>query len=70
MVGYGYTLRRTPVLDLLWHRLGTTHRGVLMKEDEKNEQEDKPKTPESVYSDEYCDVCECDPCDCNWGNDQ
>ena len=41
-----------------------------MKEDEKNEQEDKPKITEPVYSDEYCDACECDPCDCNWGNDQ
>ena len=41
-----------------------------MKEDEKNEQEDKPKTPDPVHSDEYCDACECDPCDCNWGNDQ
>ena len=41
-----------------------------MKDDEKNEQEDKPKTQETVYSDEYCDACECDPCDCNWGNDQ
>ncbi len=41
-----------------------------MKDDEKNEQEDKPKTQEVTYSDEYCDACECDPCDCNWGNDQ
>ena len=41
-----------------------------MKEDEKNEQENKPKIPKPVYSDEYCDACECDPCDCNWGNDQ
>lgn len=41
-----------------------------MKEDETNEQEGSPKTPEAAYSDEYCDTCECDPCDCNWGNDQ
>ena len=41
-----------------------------MKDNEKNEQEDKPKMQEAAYSDEYCDACECDPCDCNWGNDQ
>ena len=41
-----------------------------MKEDENNKQENQQKTPEPVYSDEYCDACECDPCDCNWGNDQ
>ena len=22
----------------------------------------------SNRSDQYCDCCECDPCDCNWGN--
>jgi len=20
-----------------------------------------------LYEDDYCDACECDPCDCNWG---
>ena len=39
-----------------------------MKEDENNDKTENPKTP--AHSDEYCDACECDPCDCNWGNDQ
>ena len=70
MVGNPNIPRRTPVPDLLWHRMGTTNRGVLMKEDEKNDKIENPKTPNPGYSDEYCDTCECDPCDCNWGNDQ
>jgi len=70
MVGHESALPRTPVSQLLWNRLGATHRGVLMKEEENNEQEGKTKIPEPLYSDEYCDACECDPCDCNWGNDQ
>lgn len=38
---------------------------------DKEEKEETPKSEnEPVYSDEYCDACECDPCDCNWGNDQ
>tara|TARA_B100001057_G_C22413929_1_gene780831 strand:+ start:450 stop:575 length:126 start_codon:yes stop_codon:yes gene_type:complete len=41
-----------------------------MNEDTKKEQEETPEIPEPTYSDEYCDTCECDPCDCNWGNDQ
>ena len=39
-----------------------------MKEVKKKEE--TSKTQEPIYSDEYCDACECDPCDCNWGNDQ
>ena len=44
-----------------------------MKEKEKEENNEQTETPidtASARSDEYCDACECDPCDCNWGNDQ
>ena len=40
-----------------------------MKEEEKSTKPEN-ESIEPVYSDEYCDACECDPCDCNWGNDQ
>ena len=35
-----------------------------------NTKDDQEKKPEITRTDEYCDACECDPCDCNWGNDQ
>mgnify|MGYP005682470983 CR=1 FL=1 len=38
-----------------------------MNEEENNEQDEILVT---AQSDEYCDACQCDPCDCNWGNDQ
>ena len=41
--------------------------------EEKKTKEDKTDSSpaqQPVQSDEYCDACECDPCDCNWGNDQ
>ena len=41
-----------------------------MKEEEKEEYTDQDETPVITQSDEYCDACQCDPCDCNWGNDQ
>ena len=27
---------------------------------------DKPK--EEINKNKYCDACECNPCDCDWGN--
>lgn len=41
-----------------------------MKEEEKEEYTDQDETLVTAQSDEYCDACQCDPCDCNWGNDQ
>ena len=41
-----------------------------METEEPKPETKQKKKPAPVYSDEYCDTCECDPCDCNWGTDQ
>ena len=28
----------------------------------------KPKEQQQTTNPEYCDACECTPCDCGWGN--
>ncbi len=28
------------------------------------------RPPGQAIDPEYCDTCECTPCDCNWGHDQ
>lgn len=32
--------------------------------------EDETKDQQQECTDEYCETCGCDPCDCLWGTDQ
>ena len=70
MVGNESFLQRAFVSYVLWDRMGTTNRGVLMNKQEEYETEDKQEEQQQECSDEYCEICECDPCDCLWGTDQ
>ena len=35
---------------------------------EWDEEKIQIKSPEELIKDKYCDACECNPCDCDWGN--